>query len=295
MYSLNLQLPPKFLTHVINCQLKFSNLMSQRNIKFNKFKFWYLSKTCPLPMFQTLVNIVIAHFTLLAQGIYPGSFFTSPWISPSWIISQKTPFLLSLNISTIWQLLSSLATNSVQFTIVRLIVIQYFYSIQSTQAKKVTFWKYKPFHITHLISTLHWASLYPEGVNTLPWPRSHSRIFLVASQSWFPSTSCFAPYSTATLTFKIFLKQVKQILSVLSQGCCLCYFFCEILFHQIATWLTSFLSVESLLQWSSLERSCQTTLSKITKFIRLPFPYLTSLYLSLPDITYVFLFVWLPT
>lgn len=48
--------------------------------------------------------------------------------------------------------------------------------------------------------------------------------------------------------------QPTQTLSVLSHGHCLCYVFHEIGFHQIATWFTSFLSVQSLLQRSSLQR-----------------------------------------
>lgn len=38
--------------------------------------------------------------------------------------------------------------------------MQYFHSTQSAQAQ-VTFLKYKPLHITHLISTLHWTSYTP--------------------------------------------------------------------------------------------------------------------------------------
>lgn len=132
-----------------------------RNIKFNKLKFWYVYKTFLLPTFPILINNNTFH--PFGSGKIPWKPLYFLWISPSQIINQKILSLLSLN--TIWRLLIyySSATNLVPFLTVKLIFIQYFSSIQSTQEEKLTFLKYKPFHIIHLISILHWAFYTPRS------------------------------------------------------------------------------------------------------------------------------------
>lgn len=102
-----------------HCQLKFSNLMYNRNIKFNKCKFWCLSKPCPLPMFPILVNKTIYP---LGSGEIPWKPLYFLWISPSRVINQKTLFLLSSKYIYLHSdnYSSISATNLVQFTTVKL-------------------------------------------------------------------------------------------------------------------------------------------------------------------------------
>lgn len=97
-------------------QLKFSNLMYNRNIKFNKCKFWRLSKPCPLPMFPILVNKTIYP---LGSGEIPWKPLYFLWISPSNQSENTVSSIFKINLhSDNYSSIS--ATNLVQFTTVKL-------------------------------------------------------------------------------------------------------------------------------------------------------------------------------
>lgn len=152
------------------------------------------------------------------------------------------------------------------------------------------FLKYKPFHMTCLSSTLQRAACIPRRSEHLTVTQESLQDLpqLPLRPDLLPLPALLL---NSTLTFKMSLKQIKQILQrLVSQPLPLLCPLPEILFHQMAHFLS--LNQVSAPVITSSEMLYQITLFKISHFVHRPFPHFSSQYLSLSDIiTYIFLFL----